>query len=325
MGGRERARLERGGMRGLEALGLVFGGIPEGCHSARLFVRSRIGCGLHRLGGGRVHLARWSAAPDGGASGARVHPRPTCDRCSRAASAWGAVRIPVSEPSRAARSRPSQASLLPGALQDQIEKVRSPEEQTGRMGVPEAYVDAGHAFHTYTLTSPDGSGEQGGCPALWRPRAEAPASLIEGVFIEGSLDRRAGRGALAGARGGWPSSPARASAGGPGKLRLTVRAKSRPPLPPALNPARGGLCTTRRMPCTAAPAPSTHRLTQPNPTSPCSHAGVQAQRVRARGLRRGHSGCLPLPASPDPGGPSELRAGLVVDASVGIVWERGMP
>lgn len=29
------------------------------------------------------------------------------------------------------------------------------------MGVPEAYVDAGHAFHTYTLTSPDGSGEAG--------------------------------------------------------------------------------------------------------------------------------------------------------------------
>lgn len=41
--------------------------------------------------------------------------------------------------------------------EDQIEKVRSAEEQVGRMGVPEAYVDSGHAFHTYTLTSPDSS------------------------------------------------------------------------------------------------------------------------------------------------------------------------
>ncbi|KAL4431758.1 hypothetical protein ABPG77_002974 [Micractinium sp. CCAP 211/92] len=52
------------------------------------------------------------------------------------------------------------ASLNKMGLQfgeDEIEKVRSPEEQVGRMGVPEAYVDAGHAFHTYTLTSPDGS------------------------------------------------------------------------------------------------------------------------------------------------------------------------
>lgn len=42
------------------------------------------------------------------------------------------------------------------APQSQIEKVRRPQEQIERMGVPEAAVP-GHAFHTYTLTSPDGS------------------------------------------------------------------------------------------------------------------------------------------------------------------------
>lgn len=50
------------------------------------------------------------------------------------------------------------------SLQDQIEKVRDPEQQVKRMGVPESAVDSGHAFHTYTVTSPDGSGEWvGGC------------------------------------------------------------------------------------------------------------------------------------------------------------------
>lgn len=41
--------------------------------------------------------------------------------------------------------------------EEDIEKVRTVDEQVGRMGVPEAWVDAGHAFHTYTLTSADGS------------------------------------------------------------------------------------------------------------------------------------------------------------------------
>lgn len=45
-------------------------------------------------------------------------------------------------------------------LQEDIEKVRTVDEQVGRMGVPEEWVDAGHAFHTYTLTSDDGSGER---------------------------------------------------------------------------------------------------------------------------------------------------------------------
>lgn len=42
-------------------------------------------------------------------------------------------------------------------LQSQIEKVREAGEQTSRMGVPQNFID-GHAFHTYTVTSPDGSG-----------------------------------------------------------------------------------------------------------------------------------------------------------------------
>jgi len=37
---------------------------------------------------------------------------------------------------------------------DQIEKVRDPTEQIQKMGVPEEYL-GGHAFHTYSLTSPD--------------------------------------------------------------------------------------------------------------------------------------------------------------------------
>lgn len=42
-------------------------------------------------------------------------------------------------------------------MQSEIEKVREPQQQIARMGVPEAAVNSGHAFHTYTLTSPDGS------------------------------------------------------------------------------------------------------------------------------------------------------------------------
>jgi 4-hydroxy-tetrahydrodipicolinate reductase len=41
-------------------------------------------------------------------------------------------------------------------MQSDIEKVREREEQVARMGVPEEAID-GHAFHTYTLTSGDGS------------------------------------------------------------------------------------------------------------------------------------------------------------------------
>lgn len=41
-------------------------------------------------------------------------------------------------------------------MQSDIEKVRTREEQISRMHVPESAID-GHAFHTYTLTSPDGS------------------------------------------------------------------------------------------------------------------------------------------------------------------------
>ena len=37
-----------------------------------------------------------------------------------------------------------------------IEMVREPAEQASRMGVPESAI-AGHAYHTYQLTSPDGT------------------------------------------------------------------------------------------------------------------------------------------------------------------------
>ena len=40
--------------------------------------------------------------------------------------------------------------------QNQIEKVRIPEKQIYDMNVPEQHIN-GHAFHTYTLTSEDGS------------------------------------------------------------------------------------------------------------------------------------------------------------------------
>jgi len=39
---------------------------------------------------------------------------------------------------------------------DQVEKVRNEEEQLNRVGVPEENLK-GHAYHTYTLTSPDGT------------------------------------------------------------------------------------------------------------------------------------------------------------------------
>lgn len=45
---------------------------------------------------------------------------------------------------------------IPIYMQNMIEKVRTAEEQVARMGVPEGHI-GGHAFHTYTLTSPDGS------------------------------------------------------------------------------------------------------------------------------------------------------------------------
>lgn len=39
----------------------------------------------------------------------------------------------------------------------QIEKVRDPQRSASDMHVPEQFVSAGHAFHTYHLTSPDGT------------------------------------------------------------------------------------------------------------------------------------------------------------------------
>lgn len=42
------------------------------------------------------------------------------------------------------------------AMQNQIERVRDKTRQLGMMGVPEEDLN-GHAFHTYSMTSPDGS------------------------------------------------------------------------------------------------------------------------------------------------------------------------
>lgn len=62
-------------------------------------------------------------------------------------------------------------ALRCAVLQSQIEKVREAGEQTSRMKVPQKYID-GHAFHTYTVTSADGTGRRRGCVpwelALWR-------------------------------------------------------------------------------------------------------------------------------------------------------------
>lgn len=41
-------------------------------------------------------------------------------------------------------------------MQSDIEKVRDAQQQATRMGVPDNFIN-GHAYHTYTLTSPDGS------------------------------------------------------------------------------------------------------------------------------------------------------------------------
>jgi 4-hydroxy-tetrahydrodipicolinate reductase len=46
---------------------------------------------------------------------------------------------------------------IEGFGESDIEKVREAGAQVARMGVPEAAVAGGHAFHTYTATSPDGS------------------------------------------------------------------------------------------------------------------------------------------------------------------------
>lgn len=43
-------------------------------------------------------------------------------------------------------------------MQSEIVKVRDPAVQQDRLGIPDKYL-AGHAYHTYHLTSPDGSVE----------------------------------------------------------------------------------------------------------------------------------------------------------------------
>ncbi len=119
-------------------------------------------------------------------------------------------------------------------LQEEIEKVRTVDEQVGRMGVPEQWVDAGHAFHTYTLTSPDGSGER--------------------IFVLPA--------------DGWCATE--------------------PALHPATDLLHSGwswlLCSAEE--CTMSKVFFVVLILYP--CLPCSGAGVQAQRVRPRGVRRGH-------------------------------------
>lgn len=119
-----------------------------------------------------------------GASGARQRPRQPLGtaahrwccckhaaqgRLLRAAAAWGAPRLGQNCFKTLHPCRPPPPPLaVASPLQEDIEKVRDPSEQMSRMGVPEQHVNSGHAFHTYTLTSPDGSGEQQlGCLAAW--------------------------------------------------------------------------------------------------------------------------------------------------------------
>ena len=44
---------------------------------------------------------------------------------------------------------------ISGCEEEQIQMVREPEEQKA-FGVPDAHIP-GHAFHTYTISSPDGT------------------------------------------------------------------------------------------------------------------------------------------------------------------------
>lgn len=50
----------------------------------------------------------------------------------------------------------SDMGVKPFSVGD-IDKVRTAERSVGDMGVPEEFVTEGHAYHTYHLTSPDGS------------------------------------------------------------------------------------------------------------------------------------------------------------------------
>lgn len=60
-----------------------------------------------------------------------------------------------------------------------IRLVRERDEQINVMGVPEEALD-GHAFHTYTLTSPDKSGEKDG---LKHPRSSVRRGVVVAVGV----------------------------------------------------------------------------------------------------------------------------------------------
>ena len=60
---------------------------------------------------------------------------------------------------------------------DDIERVRNPNESVDRMGVPEDFLD-GHAYHTYRLVSPDGT-----VAFEWRHNVNGRA-----IYAQGTVD-----------------------------------------------------------------------------------------------------------------------------------------
>lgn len=65
---------------------------------------------------------------------------------------------------------------------DDIELVRDRESQLGRMHVPEEAIN-GHAFHTYTLTSPDGSVELAFQHNVTGRRVYAEGTVDAAIFL----------------------------------------------------------------------------------------------------------------------------------------------
>jgi 4-hydroxy-tetrahydrodipicolinate reductase len=64
-------------------------------------------------------------------------------------------KVDTSGTAKAVVSSLQQLGVKPVGLDD-IQKVRTEEEQVGKMRVPREHLK-GHAFHTYELTSPDGT------------------------------------------------------------------------------------------------------------------------------------------------------------------------
>lgn len=79
-----------------------------------------------------------------------------CMWCGSSQRRVPAACPPASHPQLARCRLPSRAERAPSPGCPQIELVREPSDQLGRMGVPEEHL-LGHAYHTYQLVSPDGT------------------------------------------------------------------------------------------------------------------------------------------------------------------------